>query len=90
MNKQELVAQIAKENKLPKSQVSSLLDSTFGAIENSLKKGQEVRLVGFGTWKKGKRKARQGRNPQTGQTIKISARNVIKFRAGQHLLDMIN
>jgi len=55
-----------------------------------LKKGQEVRLIGFGTWKKSKRKARMGRNPQTGKAIKIAARNVIKFSTGSQLFDMIN
>ncbi|MBU1027013.1 MAG: HU family DNA-binding protein [Candidatus Margulisbacteria bacterium] len=90
MNKQQLISQVAKQCKLPKSQIMTMADSMFDTIEKSLKKGQDVRLVGFGTWKKSKRKARTGRNPQTGKSIKIPARNVVKFKAGQALLEMIN
>jgi nucleoid DNA-binding protein len=68
----------------------AVLDATFSAIESALKKGQEVRLVGFGSWKRMRRKARAGRNPQTGKTITIPARNVVKFTMGQHLYDMLN
>jgi len=68
----------------------SVLDSAFDTIENSLKKGQAVRLVGFGTWKKIRRKARPGRNPQTGKKLTIPARNVAKFSMGQHLFDQLN
>jgi DNA-binding protein HU-beta len=68
----------------------AVLDATFSAIEGALKKGQEVRLVGFGSWKKMRRKARPGRNPQTGKTITIPARNIVKFSMGQHLYDMLN
>ena len=67
-----------------------MIDTTFEAISGALKKGQEVRLVGFGTWKRARRKARVGRNPQTGKAIKISARNVVKFSAGSQLFDMVN
>ena len=90
MNKQQLCAQISKQTKMPKSKVLSVLDSCFGEIEKSLKKGQEVRLVGFGTWKKIRRKARPGRNPQTGKKLTIKARNVAKFSMGQHLFDTLN
>ncbi len=90
MNKQQLIAQVAKECKMPKSQILAMADSMFDTIEKSLKKGQAVRLVGFGTWKKTRRKARTGRNPQTGKSIKIPARNVVKFKAGQALLEMVN
>lgn len=90
MNKQQLCAQIAKQNKMSKAACMNMLDTTFNAIESSLKKGQEVRLVGFGTWKKVRRKARAGRNPQTGKKLTIPARNVAKFNMGQHLFDQLN
>jgi len=90
MNKQELRDAIAKQTKMPKSQVLSMMDACFDQIEKSLGKGKEVRLVGFGTWKKVKRKARAGRNPQTGKKLTIKARNVAKFSMGQHLFDQLN
>jgi DNA-binding protein HU-beta len=90
MNKEELSAQIAKNNKISKAAALEILDTTFNAIGLSLKKGQEVRLVGFGSWKKVRRKARPGRNPQTGKKLTIPARNVVKFNMGQHLFDQLN
>lgn len=90
MNKQQLTAQVAKATKMPKSQVMSMLDATFTEIERALKKGQEVKLVGFGNWKRIRRKARPGRNPQTGRSLTIKARNVAKFSMGQHLNDLLN
>ena len=90
MNKQELCAQVAKQTKMSKASCMSVLDSAFNAIESSLKKGQAVRLVGFGTWKKIRRKARPGRNPQTGKKLTIPSRNVAKFSMGQHLFDQLN
>jgi DNA-binding protein HU-beta len=90
MNKEELTAQIAKRTKTSKTQVMSMVSSCFDEIEKALKKGEEVRLVGFGTWKKVKRRARPGRNPKTGQTLTIKARNVAKFSMGQQLFDALN
>ncbi len=90
MNKQELCNFVSSKTNLPKSQCMKFIDSTFDAISGALKKGQDVRLIGFGTWKKSKRKARMGRNPQTGKPIKISARNVVKFSTGSELFDLIN
>lgn len=90
MNKQELCELIAKQTKTSKSKVMTLLDTTFNAISGSLKKGQAVKLAGFGTWKKVKRRARAGRNPQTGKKLTIPARNVIKFSSSQNLFDLIN
>jgi len=90
MNKQQLVEQVAKKTKLPKSRVLSVIDNTFDSISSSLKKGQEVRMVGFGSWRKVRRKKRRGRNPQTGKSLEIPSRNVAKFHMGQHLFDMIN
>lgn len=90
MNKEELCNTVAKQTKLSKAKIMSIIDTTFDAIETSLKKGQAVRLIGFGSWKKTRRKARPGRNPQTGKKLTIPARNVIKFSMGQHLFDQIN
>jgi DNA-binding protein HU-beta len=85
MTKAELVAQIAKDAKITKVAANAAVDSVVKSITKSLKKGQDVTLVGFGTFTVGKRKARTGRNPQTGAKIKIAARKVPKFRAGKGL-----
>ena len=90
MNKQELCSYVSGKTKLPKSQCLKVIDHTFDAISGSLKKGQEVRMVGFGSWKKIRRKARMGRNPQTGKQLKIGARNVVKFNMSENLFDMVN
>lgn len=90
MNKQELCAHISKKTKMSKAKVMSVIDSTFETISDSLRKGHEVRLVGFGTWKRVARKARPGRNPQTGQSLTIKARKIAKFNMGQGLFDMLN
>ena len=90
MNKQQLCAQVSRKTKMPKSRVLAVIDSTFAEIEKALSKGKSVRMVGFGTWQKQRRKARPGRNPQTGKTLMIKARNVAKFSMGQHLHDMMN
>ena len=90
MNKQELCDMISKQTKMSKAKSMMMLDTAFDAIEGSLRKGKEVRLVGFGSWKKVRRKARAGRNPQTGKKLTIPARNVVKFSTGQHLYDAIN
>lgn len=90
MNKQELCSFISKKTHMPKSQIMGVLDATFEQISSALKKGQEVRLVGFGTWKRIRRKARIGRNPQTGKQLTIKARNVAKFSPGQNLSDLLN
>ena len=90
MNKQELVAQVASKTKLPKSKVLGVTDAIMETIEKSLKKGDKVQLVGFGSWQKAKRRARTGRNPQTGDPLTIPAKNVVKFHTGQHLYDIIN
>ncbi|MFH1362169.1 MAG: HU family DNA-binding protein [bacterium] len=90
MNKQQLCASVSKQTSLPKSQIMSVIDSVFEEISRSLKKGQAVRLVGFGSWRRVARKARPGRNPQTGKTITIKARKVAKFSMGQGLFDLLN
>ncbi len=90
MNKQDLIDSIAKSTELPKSKVNEMLDTFLTNIKTSVKKGNSVQLVGFGTWKKSKRKARTGRNPQTGATIKISARNTVRFTPGKAFKEILN
>jgi DNA-binding protein HU-beta len=83
MNKAQLVEQIAKTTSLTKTDVEAVLNSSLELIKKSVKKGDDVTLVGFGTFTKSKRKARAGRNPQTGKEIRIPAMTVPKFRAGK-------
>ena len=85
MNKADLINQIAKENKVPKTTAASMIDSLLSNVSKALKKGERVTFVGFGTFSVAKRKARTGRNPQTGAPIKIAARKVVKFKAGKEL-----
>jgi nucleoid DNA-binding protein len=84
MNKGDLVAEVAKVVK-SKRMAEDAVSCVFEAITKSLKKGQAVTLVGFGTFGVGRRKARMGRNPQTGAAIKIAAKKVPKFSAGKAL-----
>jgi len=90
MNKNELVEQIAKNAEITKVQAAEALDATIKAITTSLKKGNEVRLVGFGTFLTQKRKATKGRNPRTGAEIKIPASTQAKFRPGKALKEAVN
>lgn len=90
MNKSDLVEAIAKSADISKAAAARALDSTVDAITKALKKGDSVSLVGFGTFKVGKRAARNGRNPRTGATIKIKAAKVPKFSAGKGLKDAVN
>lgn len=85
MNKTDLVGRIAKDTALPKSTALCVLNSTLTTITESLKKGQSVTLVGFGTFTIAERKARKGRDPQTKKEIRIPAKRVPKFRAGKAL-----
>ena len=85
MTKAELVAKMAKDAKLSKAAAGRALNGAIEAITKALKKGDSVTLVGFGTFSVSKRKARKGRNPQTGKEIKIAARKVAKFKAGSEL-----
>jgi DNA-binding protein HU-beta len=85
MNKAELIAQIAKDTKTSKAVATQMIDSMIENVSKALKKGDRVTLVGFGTFATSKRKARTGRNPQTGATIKIAARKVVRFKAGKEL-----
>jgi DNA-binding protein HU-beta len=85
MNKAELIAKISEDTEVSKSQVNSVLDSFVTTVTKTLKGGGKVTLVGFGTFSVTKRAARNGRNPQTGQVIKIKAKKVAKFKAGKEL-----
>lgn len=90
VNKTELIDYIAADADISKVLAARALDSTIEAIKVSLKKGQSVSLVGFGTFAVGKRAARVGRNPRTGASIKIKAAKVPKFRPGKALKDALN
>jgi DNA-binding protein HU-beta len=89
-NKSDLIEAIAKSADLSKAAAGRALDATIEAISKSLKKGELVSLVGFGTFYVAKRAARNGRNPRTGAAIKIKAAKVPKFRAGKGLKDTVN
>ncbi|MCB9365159.1 MAG: HU family DNA-binding protein [Flavobacteriales bacterium] len=89
MNKGELVDAIAKEAGLTKADAGNALNAFIGAVTGSLKKGDSVQLIGFGTFSISKRAARTGRNPQTGKEIKIAAKKVAKFKAGKALADTV-
>lgn len=85
MNKAELVSKIAEDAGITKSQAATALDSFVEGVTKTLKSGNRVTLVGFGTFSVTKRAARKGRNPATGETIKIKAKKVAKFKAGKEL-----
>ena len=89
MTKSELVEAVASAAGLTKADSERAINATIGTIKKTLKKNQKVTLVGFGTFSVSKRKARKGRNPQTGETIKIAAAKVPKFTAGKGLKDAI-
>ncbi|MEE4295848.1 MAG: HU family DNA-binding protein [Wenzhouxiangella sp.] len=89
MNKSELIESIAKSADLTKADAQRALDATTGAIAKALKKGDTVSLVGFGTFSVKKRAARTGRNPATGETIKIKASKTPSFKAGKGFKDAI-
>jgi DNA-binding protein HU-beta len=90
MNKAELVESIANKAKISKADASRALDATIDSISGTLKKGDKVSLVGFGTFAVTKRAARTGRNPQTGKAIQIKAKKVAKFKAGSELASTVN
>ncbi len=90
MNKGQLIDAVAANTKLKKTEVAKILDSLLDSVKVALKKGNDVSLVGFGTWKKKKRAARTGRNPQTGKSINIPAKNTVVFTAGKKLKDAVN
>ena len=85
MNKGDLVGKIAKDAGITKRQAEKAFNAFHGAVKSALKKGAKVTIVGFGTFSVAKRKARTGRNPQTGAVIKIGARKIPKFTPGSDL-----
>ncbi len=90
MNKTDLISGMAENAGITKAAAKKALDGLLIDIEGSLQKGNRVSLVGFGSWSVSRRAARDGRNPQTGASIQIKAKNVVKFRAGSDLSDAIN
>ncbi len=89
MNKAELIEKLAKDAGITKTQANAAIDSFTEAVTKTLKKGDKVTLVGFGTFSVTKRAARNGRNPQTGAVIKIKAKKVARFKAGKELSSKI-
>lgn len=85
MNKADLIAKVADDAGLTKTQANAALDSFVEAVTRTLKAGGKVTLVGFGTFSVSKRSARNGRNPQTGEVIRIKAKKVARFKAGKEL-----
>ena len=85
MNKADLINSIAKDTKVSKVSAARMIDSLLGHVTKALKKGERVTFVGFGTFSVSRRKARTGRNPQTGAPIRIPARKVARFKAGKDL-----
>ena len=90
MNKKELVAVVANEAGISKKDAEAAIDAFVDAVTAALKKGEKVQLVGFGTFEVSSRPAREGRNPRTGATIKISAVKAPKFKPGKALKDAVN
>jgi DNA-binding protein HU-beta len=90
MNKDDLISKVASSIGISKSEAAKSVDAVFSSITNSLKGGNEVRLVGFGTFLITNRAATTGRNPRTGESIEIPAKKVPKFRAGKALKETVN
>ena len=90
MKKSELVDAIAEKSGLTKSDSTRALDAVFAVITEALQDGNKVPVAGFGTFAVSRREAREGRNPQTGEKVKIAARNAVTFKAGNALKDAIN
>jgi nucleoid DNA-binding protein len=89
MNKGDLISEVAKQTESSKKEAQEAVEATLDAIKAALGKGESVTLVGFGTFKVGERKARMGRNPQTGKEMKIAAKRVPKFVPGKQLKEAI-
>lgn len=90
MNKNEFIDEVARKADMSKAQAGKAVDAVFDAITEALQNGDDVRLVGFGTFSSARREARDGRNPRTGETIKIPASNQPKFSAGKGLKEALN
>ena len=90
MNKTELVAAVAEQADISKKDAEKVLKAFVDVVTEKIKKGEKVQLVGFGTFEVSERAAREGRNPQTGKTMKIEACKAPKFKAGKALKDAVN
>ena len=90
MNKSDLIEAMAADAGISKAAAGKALDSMMASVKSTLKSGGKLSLVGFGSFSTAKRAARDGRNPQTGATIKIPARTVVKFKPGSELKDAVN
>ena len=90
MNRTELVAAMAEKSQLSKKDAESALKAFIDVVSEEMQKGEKVQLVGFGTFEVSERAAREGRNPQTGETMTISASKSPKFKAGKALKDLVN
>lgn len=90
MNKQELITHIAREAGITKTAATAAVETFFASVTKTLKKGQPITFVGFGTFKTANRKARTARNPRTGAAIKIPKRRVVRFSAGKALKTAVN
>jgi DNA-binding protein HU-beta len=90
VNKMDLIAEVAEKTDLSKAKASEVVDAVFAAIEGALKKSEEVRLVGFGSFGTTTRKASKGRNPRTGEEIAIAASTSVRFKPGKGLKDAVN
>ncbi len=90
MNKADLIAKVADDTGITKTQANDVLDSFINAVTKTLKGGGKVTLVGFGTFSVSRHKARNGRNPKTNEVIKIDAKKVARFKAGKELADVLN
>lgn len=89
MNKGDLVTKVAEAANISKAQATTAVNTVFGAISDSLKGGDKATVIGFGTFSVSRREARTGRNPQTGDTIQIASKNVVKFKPGKELTDTV-
>jgi len=90
MNKADLVNSMAESAGITKAAAKKALEAFIDEIENAMKKGKKVSLVGFGSWSRTRRAAREGRDPRTGKVIKIAAKNVVKFKPGLELSNAVN
>ena len=90
MNKSELIDQVAEQTGMTKAQTQQAVEALFGTIQNALKNNEDVKIVGFGAFTVSERAATTGRNPRTGEEIKIPASKSPKFKAGKELKDAVN
>ena len=90
MNKVDLVSAVAKQAELSKKDAGLAVEAVFDTIAKALEKGDKVQLIGFGTFDVSERAAREGRNPRTGETMKIAASKAPRFKAGKALKDRVN